>query len=302
MIILKSIGAFFVRIWRWIKETAWVQPLLIVGAIFAVIFSIPSITSAVNSWTANANADWLLRYRQSLNNEGYELEDAIETDADAATRDIYNATRYAYGDVDETAKSAYESLKSSDPKFFLAFLDSSTSDATTITEAFKYLYDNWDNDGYGLGLNDNSYLPFNLKVIYTDEESDNDDDYEDQNSPSAFSRYLSNHADLFNITAEYLNDRPYQLNASISDDKYDSFGLNSTSSTEADLASIFPKPSILLCDFTDKAEKADINGVSEIVFSVTGDTALARSQFLVDMWNHTDSYESDPNNLFLEKK
>ena len=39
MKILKAIGAFFARIWRWIKETAWVQPLLIVGAIFAIIFA-----------------------------------------------------------------------------------------------------------------------------------------------------------------------------------------------------------------------------------------------------------------------
>ena len=37
MIILKAIGAFFVKIWRWIKDTAWVQPLLIVGAIFAAL-------------------------------------------------------------------------------------------------------------------------------------------------------------------------------------------------------------------------------------------------------------------------
>ena len=53
MAILKSIGAFFVKIWHWIKETAWVQPLLIVGAIFAVIFSIPYITEWVGGWTGN---------------------------------------------------------------------------------------------------------------------------------------------------------------------------------------------------------------------------------------------------------
>lgn len=47
-----AIGGFFKRIWRWIAETAWIQPLLIVGLIFGVIFSIPSISS----WIANAAA------------------------------------------------------------------------------------------------------------------------------------------------------------------------------------------------------------------------------------------------------
>ncbi len=46
--ILAAIGGFFARIWRWIVETAWIQPLLIVGTIFGVIFSIPSISSWIS--------------------------------------------------------------------------------------------------------------------------------------------------------------------------------------------------------------------------------------------------------------
>ena len=46
--VLAAIGGFFVKIWRWIVETAWIQPLLIVGLIFGVIFSIPSISSWIN--------------------------------------------------------------------------------------------------------------------------------------------------------------------------------------------------------------------------------------------------------------
>ena len=48
MKVLKILATPFIAIWRWIKETAWVQPLLIVGLIFGIIFSIPSITSWVN--------------------------------------------------------------------------------------------------------------------------------------------------------------------------------------------------------------------------------------------------------------
>ena len=43
MKILRAIGALFAKIGRWIANTAWVQPLLIVGGIFGIIFSIPYI-------------------------------------------------------------------------------------------------------------------------------------------------------------------------------------------------------------------------------------------------------------------
>ena len=46
---LKIIATPFIRIGRWIKETAWVQPLLIVGCIFAVIFSIPYIVRGIQN-------------------------------------------------------------------------------------------------------------------------------------------------------------------------------------------------------------------------------------------------------------
>src|SRR5574344_2269684 len=62
MEILKKIAAPFVAIWRWIKETAWVQPLLIVGVIFAVIFSIPSITKAIQS-ASSGSSDGLDYYK-----------------------------------------------------------------------------------------------------------------------------------------------------------------------------------------------------------------------------------------------
>ena len=55
MKVLSAIGRFFARIGRWIKETAWIQPLLIVGAIFAVIFAIPHIINGVKGWFNNSD-------------------------------------------------------------------------------------------------------------------------------------------------------------------------------------------------------------------------------------------------------
>lgn len=58
---LKVIGTPFIKLWTWIKETAWVQPLLIVGIIFAIIFSIPSITSWVQSWNFGSDSYTFLK-------------------------------------------------------------------------------------------------------------------------------------------------------------------------------------------------------------------------------------------------
>ena len=54
MNIMKAISATFARFWRWIRETAWVQPLLIVGSLFAVIFSIPKFTTLFQAWGAES--------------------------------------------------------------------------------------------------------------------------------------------------------------------------------------------------------------------------------------------------------
>jgi len=86
--VLTVIGAFFVRIWNWIKETAWIQPLLIVGVIFAVIFSIPSISKWIQSIADNANSaeTYYKKYRKSLegeeNSDAQKLIDAIMENED----------------------------------------------------------------------------------------------------------------------------------------------------------------------------------------------------------------------------
>ncbi len=50
--VLSAIGRFFKGIGNWIKTTAWIQPLLIVGAIFALIMSIKPISNWIGEITA----------------------------------------------------------------------------------------------------------------------------------------------------------------------------------------------------------------------------------------------------------
>src|SRR5574344_597516 len=146
MIVLRAIGNFFVKIWNWIKNTAWVQPLLIVGAIFAVIFSIPSITSWVQSIAANWNSSDQFYADRKVTLYGGEKSDAYKL-----FDDVYN---------EEASK--YEN------KFFLVFVSSSCSACESCMDGFKVLNDNW-NSTY---IPNNSGEKFAMHTIYVDEAPD----------------------------------------------------------------------------------------------------------------------------------
>ncbi len=92
MIILKAIGAFFVKIWRWIKDTAWVQPLLIVGAIFAVIFSIPYITDWANSFNLTSTNSFYNAQKRNLEGETDDRQ-ASDSPADKLANSIQTNTQ-----------------------------------------------------------------------------------------------------------------------------------------------------------------------------------------------------------------
>ena len=146
MIILKSIGAFFVRIWRWIKETAWVQPLLIVGAIFAVIFSIPYITEWAASWNQSGKGAFYSSYQLSL--EGEDTADATISKADAITAAIEKANDVAYTNDDNTKKTKAELeaiqsanyadiIKDYGEKFYLVYMADDNNAASEFEEGFN---------------------------------------------------------------------------------------------------------------------------------------------------------------------
>lgn len=45
--VFRAIGRFFKSIWRYVKQNAWIQPILMVGLIFAIIFG---LTAAPDAW------------------------------------------------------------------------------------------------------------------------------------------------------------------------------------------------------------------------------------------------------------
>jgi len=278
MIILRAIGAFFAKIWRWIKDTAWVQPLLIVGAIFAVIFSIPYITDWANNFTqTSANSFYNAKKR---NLEGETFDSKSSSPADQLLNNItLNTINNFY--VNGAATTFDDTAKSYGDKFFLIFADSTNSSSKTAESSFKYLSDSWNK--YAFTPSDG--LPFNYYTIFKDDTSANDDDYKNNGSPSAFERFLSIHIDFFQTVTPHLMNDPYKTRATIADDNYTKFGFDGSS----DFSS-FPIPSICLVDYSAKAITDGRAGLSEVLFTLTGDTDSARATLLLNMWNHTDAY------------
>ena len=279
MIVLKTIGAFFVKIWRWIKETAWVQPLLIVGAIFAIIFSIPYITDWVSSWGYASTGAFFNLAKKSLDGEldasVYNQEGDYKTEADLITESIYSNTLKAYNG-DTSVSSEYGE------KFFFIYTSSDCDGCDKAEDGFKYLSEQWGSKY--IATDGNS---FKFYTIFADEDSTNDDDYsETLNDTTAFHRYLGRYLDFFNSTSSQLREAPYKENTDASDTNYGYYEMPDSTN--------FSTPTILLVDFTEKAIEEGRGGVSEVLFGLSGDTDAERAKVLINMWNHLDVDTQNP--------
>lgn len=133
--IFSVIGGFFARIWRWIKETAWVQPLLIVSLIFGIILLIQPISQGITTL-----ADKISKRERLYENNKVTLYDGKAYDL------IY----------DEDAK--FEK----DDKYFLMFVQKECSACYSAYEGFETLFKK---------SNLFKSEPV-LKTIYVDEEGD----------------------------------------------------------------------------------------------------------------------------------
>ena len=124
MFILRAIGKFFARIGRWIKNTAWVQPLLIVGGLFAIIFSIPYITAWVQSWFAGGSE--ATKY--------YRGREVSLTNAQTHESDVDKLLTYMKND-----NPSAEDKEKWGTKFYVAFVQEECSGCESIYKAFQVL-------------------------------------------------------------------------------------------------------------------------------------------------------------------
>ena len=268
MIVLRAIGRFFARIGRWIRDTAWVQPLLIVGGIFAIIFSIPYITKWVQSWfdSSNQAQAFFSEYKKSL--EGAENE---ESDAD-------KLFKYMIGETDkEEGKKLYGE------KFFIMLTKEDCEGCEDAYKGLKYLRDNWNKNEFSTGDE------FRMYTLFVD--TTNDDD------KNLFQEYLYNNYDVyFEELASTMTLSPFYSNKGGSSSSY-ATNIDSLGDPEA-----MSVPTLFYVDTTYNETAAQKNSlqVTEILFTIDakdtqGSNDLGRARTLFDCWNHTDIFSKDYN-------
>ncbi len=293
MNILKGMNASLTKLWRWIKETAWVQPLLIVGAIFAVIFSIPKATSWVQSFGVGTSTAYYMAQKKTL--EGETKDSEIVSEADKLTYALlkwsnFNDEYETYEDwkkaFDGSADKAIVD-KAGGEKFYLVYVAKDSSSSDEVQEGFETLEDNW-----GSRYKADDLRSFAFSTIYTDEDSTNDEDFDIDSEKSAFNRYLLKFDDLdfFALAGTRFDSCPYKKNANLtSSSNYENF---IDAGTKLDYSS-FVKPTVILVDFSEEAFNLKRVGVSEILFGVSGDKSYDKATLLMKMWNHTSSNTSN---------
>ena len=275
---LRAIGAFFARIGRWIRDTAWVQPLLIVGGIFAIIFSIPYITKWVQSWFQEG--DPIEEYYRS-----YDLSfDGVE-DGNSEVDQLFSYLEdidEANGDVSKLNK---KDVNKFGEKFFLCFVQENCDGCATGYSGFKALQKNWNKKG--LVINDGN--SFKIHTIYIDTiDSDIDSD-------NLFNDFILNrYSKVFEEVIQVAQESNYCTNQGGIGSTYYSLAGN------MDQEGSFNSPTTFLVE----AKPADpINwefGVNEVLFDYApkkdqGDGDLARAATLCDAWNHEGIFSADYN-------
>lgn len=293
MNILKGIGGLFTKLWRWIKETAWVQPLLIVGAIFAIIFSIPKITDWVKSMNADSTSAYYTQFK--LNLEGQVSNNDATSQADEITGFINDWSNFErkYDSYEayraDLEKNAHEQLDKYGEKFYLVYVGKDCSNCEAIQPGFEALQKDW-----GTRFSPDDNRNFKMFTIFSDDESTNDDSFTIEDQKKAFVRYLDkwNDAGFFTDAGGRLEEAPYHKAASITDSNYENF-------INADHTN-FSVPTILLIDFSKEAFELNQSrvGVSEVLFGVSGSDKVAKAELLREMWNHTT--KTDNSNPFSD--
>lgn len=269
MIILRAIGRFFARIGRWIKETAWIQPLLIVGAIFAIIFAIPHIIDGVKSWFSESDAANKFYAQYQLSLKGADSGDFVGTsEVDKLFTNIYE------GNEEEVKKAV------GGDKFFLTFVQKNNSSAKDLYSGIKMFKDKFNKNAEFSDLDGK----FNLKVIYTDTTNDDNE--------NLFDMVWNNHYDFFEELTDgtYLPNTFYAINNKYTQSNYASNFAPDSSLDECPMST----PLIMFFDYTDAnlidKENQKVEGLSDVIFSVEGSSDLEKARTLKNCWSHKDKF------------
>ena len=277
MKILSAIGRFFARIGRWIKETAWIQPLLIVGAIFAVIFAIPHIINGVKGWFNDSDAanTFYAQYRLSLTGA-----DKIKTGEDVGSSQVDKFFTYL---ADPTQEAELLKMTGNEQRFFVAFVEKESSSAKDLYGGLKKFKEKWNDAEFSSSLENKGH--FKLLTIYTDTEN--------SAGENLFDMVWRNHYGLFEDLADgnFLPNTYYAQNSGYNSDNYaNNFVVSDEKTEECPINT----PLLMYFDFTDDNPNKDkdpaVNGLSDVIFSVKGDSDLEKARTLKRCWTHTEEF------------
>ena len=266
MAVLRAIGRFFARIGRWIKETAWIQPLLIVGGIFAIIFSIPYLTKWVKSWFEDETASqkYYSSKKISLKNAGDHTSDV----------DVLFDYMTAFSELDEEGQKTGKAKFGE--KFFVTLVQENCAGCEERYDAFQTLEKEWNKGSYA-GLDQS----FKLHTIFVDTKNDDGDNlFEKVYERPEVTRFFEDTVSY--MSGDYEN-HPYRENTDA--ESYDTNLKNLMDREE------ISTPVTFLFDFTDEnpADWTSDYGVREVLFSFSGTNGsdkYAKARTLRDSWTN----------------
>ena len=275
MKVLRAIGGFFAKIGRWIASTAWIQPLLIVGGIFGIIFSIPYIKKGIEGLqtdTTDYNYQYYSNHALSLAGENSKAEKLLSY----IENEEFKLIKEEFGE-----------------KFYLSFVEKSCANCKECVAGYKTFASNFNS----LVDNPNEHK-FKLYTILVDKK-DSDGNYLAKD-------IMKNHQELFDDIVEgYCEsteatdpNKGYSLYKNASGSKSSLMekikGLqNATQEDGAGLST----PTTFMIDVSDFGRtKFNVNGITAIFFNyidfISGDVnKTTKSYILRDCWQYKNLFD-----------
>ena len=279
--VLRAIGGFFAKIGRWIANTAWIQPLLIVGGIFGIIFSIPYIKKGIDGLVAANQTDEKTEYYK---NRAISLTGAADHESDFDKL----LTALEKGDEESTKYVSDKYGK----KFFLTFVTEDCSyckECVSGFESFDSYFNEWD-------MNEK----YNLVSVMVDTTDDDTGKY--------LAKYVfEEHQDFFDeIVGEFSEYEDYALLRNVSSDQKSTLksSIEKLQNAIDDNGEGLETPTTFLIDLSESGQQAEVNvnGVTAIFFNYTDLLSAAgykdttnyyKGKFLSDCWSYSNLFDKE---------
>ena len=270
MKVLRVIGGFFAKIGRWIANTAWIQPLLIVGGIFGIIFSIPYIKQGIEGLQTD-NTDYKYEYYK---------DHALGLKEDGKADKLLHY-------LDEYEENVENIRKEFGAKFFLNFVKKDCVNCKDNVAGFKNLASN-----FASWKLDHSFKLYTILVDKTDD----DGEY-------LAKKILRKNNSLFEqLAADYGEADPdYPLYRNLPDKK-DAIASKIEQFPEQTLetGNGMETPTTFLIDIDGANTNFSVHGITQIFFNyvdfITNDVnARSKGQMLRDAWSYQGIFDPDYN-------